>query len=146
MAKVEKEILPLQFAPSKTSLRATTDTFVNLPKRTRKPKNQFILFVAVAANLIGRMKRWMPLRTFFVIWNHFGKRWRKGRNFAKSQSVTLIDFSNGRENGKDWSPSWTNRVITQIRMIWHFGRDKGLTLNRHRHDRRKTLLNERDGT
>jgi len=57
----------------------------------------------------------------------FWKTLNEGKEFRQITERDLDRFFEWSREWKDWSPSWTNRVITQIRMIWHFGRDKGWT-------------------
>ena len=49
------------------------------------------------------------------------------QDFAKITQRDLAYFSEWAAANKDWSPSWTDRVITQIRMIWRFAFDEGWT-------------------
>ena len=115
LSKVEAGDSPTSIRTVKNVADSYNRHIRELAQKNAEAKNQFILFVAVAANHIGRTKRSMRLRTFFVIWNHFGKRWTSEKNFAKSQNATLIDFSNGRENTK------IGRHLGQIASSHKFG-------------------------
>jgi len=69
----------------------------------------------------------------------------KEQNFRKVEEKHFKGFVDwALINHPDWSPSWTNRVITQIRMVWLFGEMEGWTdLDRPRIPRRKENLKER---
>lgn len=47
------------------------------------------------------------------------------QDFRKITERDLVYFSEWSGRNRDWSPSWTHRVITQIRMIWRFAFDEG---------------------
>ena len=46
-------------------------------------------------------------------------------DFRKVTQRDLAYFYEWAGANKEWSPSWTHRVITQIRMIWRYGFDEG---------------------
>ena len=49
------------------------------------------------------------------------------RDFRKITQRDLSRFSEWAAINRDWSPSWTHQNITQIRMIWRYAFDEGLT-------------------
>ena len=71
-------------------------------------------------------------------WSTLGN--KSFRSITERELDTFFEWS--REH-KDWSPSWTNRVITQIRMIWLYGRDNGWTELKPSPTRAKENLKER---
>jgi len=71
-------------------------------------------------------------------WSRLGN--KEFRHITERELDTFFEWS--REH-KDWSPSWTNRVITQIRMIWLYGRDNGWTELKPSPTRAKENLKER---
>ena len=71
-------------------------------------------------------------------WSTLGN--KSFRSITERELDTFFEWS--REH-KDWSPSWTNRVITQIRMIWLYGRDNGWTDLKPSPTRAKENLKER---
>jgi len=71
-------------------------------------------------------------------WSTLGN--KEFRHITERELDTFFEWS--RAN-KDWSPSWTNRVITQIRMIWLYGRDNGWTELKPSPTRAKENLKER---
>ena len=81
------------------------------------------------------------------ILNHLRPYWAtlKEQNFRKVEEKHFKGFIDwALKNHPDWSPSWTNRVITQIRMVWLFGEREGWTnLERPRIPRRAEDLRER---
>lgn len=80
------------------------------------------------------------------ILNHLRPYWAtlKEHNFRKVEEKHFKGFLDwALRNHPDWSPSWTNRVITQIRMVWLYGEQKGWTNFVPRVPRRKENLKER---
>ena len=49
------------------------------------------------------------------------------QDFRKITQRDLYYFSEWAAEQREWSPSWSNRVITQIRMIWLYGFEQGWT-------------------
>ena len=49
------------------------------------------------------------------------------QDFRKITQRDLSRFSEWAAINRDWSPSWTHQNITQIRMIWRYAFDEGLT-------------------
>ena len=47
------------------------------------------------------------------------------QDFRKITQRDLSRFSEWAALNREWSPSWTHRVITQIRMVWRFAFDEG---------------------
>ena len=65
------------------------------------------------------------------------------KEFRQISNRDLDRFYEWTREHKDWSPSWTNRVITQIRMIWLYGRDNEWTDLKPSPTRPKENLKER---
>ncbi len=67
--------------------------------------------VEAVANILGHLKGfWATLPT---------------QDFRRITERDLAYFSEWAAKTHDWSPNWTNRNITQIRMIWRFAFDGG---------------------